>query len=106
MTAFAAVVAYRRRLAGRRWILAAFAPYAAAFVITMGVSVPLNDQLAAAGPVDGIADPAAVRATCESTWAAWNITRAALSTAALAALVCAIFRSAAPVSERVRSAST
>ena len=49
VTGAAALVAYRHRSAGRAWILAAFALYAAAFAITMGINVPLNEQLAAAG---------------------------------------------------------
>ena len=105
VTGAAALVAYRHRSAGRAWILAAFALYAAAFAITMGINVPLNEQLAAAGPAAGIADVAAVRDAYEGTWVAWNIARAALSTAALAALVCAIFRVTIRLSEPARTAS-
>lgn len=56
--------------------------YAAAFGITMAVSVPLNDQLAAAGAPDQIADPAAVRAAYEASWVRWNLTRTIASTLA------------------------
>ena len=104
VTGAAALVAYRHRSAGRAWILAAFVLYAAAFAITMGINVPLNEQFAAAGPA-GIADVAAVRAAYEGTWVAWNIARTALSTAALAALVCAIFRMTIRLSEPARTAS-
>jgi uncharacterized membrane protein len=105
VTGVTALVAYRHRSAGRIWILAAFALYAAAFAITMGISVPLNDQLAAAGPAAGIADVAVVRAAYEDSWVAWNIARAALSAMALVALVCAIFRVTIPLTEPARTAS-
>ena len=87
VTAAAAAAAYRVRSASRHWILAALGLYAAAFLVTMGVSVPLNDELAAAGPVAGIADPASVRRAYEDPWVLWNIIRTVLSTVALAALV-------------------
>jgi uncharacterized membrane protein len=105
VTGIAALVAYRHRSAGRAWILGAFALYAAAFAITMGINVPLNEQLAAAGPATGNADVAAVRAAYEGTWVAWNIARAALSTAALVALVFATFRVTIPLSQPARTAS-
>ena len=106
VTGTAAAVAHRRRSAERHWILAALALYAAAFTITMGISVPLNEQLAAAGPATGITDPGAIRGAYEDTWVVWNIARAALSAAALAALVCAMLGATGRVSERARSAST
>jgi uncharacterized membrane protein len=43
------------------WIAAAFVLYLAAFVITIGVHLPLNDDIKAAGDPDRIADLAAVR---------------------------------------------
>jgi uncharacterized membrane protein len=71
------------------WILAALALYVAAFGVTMGVSVPLNDELARAGDPDRIsdlADLAAVRDRYEAPWVTWNIVRTVASTAALACL--------------------
>lgn len=68
------------------WILAGLALYGVAFVITIGLNIPLNNALEAAGPPDGIADLAAVRASFEAPWVRWNIVRALASTAALACL--------------------
>jgi uncharacterized membrane protein len=68
------------------WVAAAFVLYLLMLVITFAVSVPLNDQLEAAGPVDRITDLAAVRAGFERTWVTWNIVRAVLNTAAFGCL--------------------
>ena len=64
--------------------------YAAVLVITFRVNVPLNDRLAAAGDPGTLADPAAVRASFEQTWARWNVVRAVCSTAAFGCLVGAL----------------
>ena len=64
--------------------------YAAALVITFAVSVPLNDQLAAAGEPDRIADLAAVRERFEARWVAWNVARMLTSTAAFGCLTWAL----------------
>lgn len=77
----------RRSPGPRRWILAALAVYTVAFLITSGVSVPLNNALADAGAPARIADPAAVRDRFEDAWVAWNTVRAVLCTAALALLL-------------------
>ncbi|GII04750.1 anthrone oxygenase family protein [Planobispora takensis] len=90
-TAVAAVLHLGR--AGRPvlpWVLAALVLYGAAFAVTMGVNVPLNDQLAAAGDPAAMADPGAVRAAYEGVWTAWNTTRTVASTVALACLVRAL----------------
>ena len=87
VTGAAALAALRNQSGARRWVLAALALYAAAFLVTMGVSVPLNESLAAAGPVATMVDPATVRADYENPWVLWNIVRTVLSTVALAALV-------------------
>jgi uncharacterized membrane protein len=73
-----------RRL--RLWIGAALGLYAIGLLTTMGINIPLNNDLAAAGNPAKIADPAAVRAHFEDTWNTWNIARALLSTAAAACL--------------------
>lgn len=86
-TAIAAVVAYRVRAAARHWLLVAFVLCAGAFFVTTGISVPLNDELAAAGPVSTMTDPAAVRGAYEDPWVLWNIVRTVLATGALVALV-------------------
>jgi uncharacterized membrane protein len=72
------------------WIIAGFVLYVAVLVITFAINVPLNDTLIAAGPVDRIADLAAVRADFESRWVAWNVVRAVLNTAAFGSLAWAL----------------
>ena len=72
------------------WAGAAFVLYLVAFVITMRVNVPLNDEIKAAGDPDEI-DVAAVRERFdEGRWLRWNHIRTALCTAALLALALAI----------------
>lgn len=85
----AAATHVRRRRYGRLrwWVTAAWLCYLAAFLVTMGISVPLNDELAAAGPPRPGAEAAAVRVAYEDPWVAWNLVRTVLSTAALALLV-------------------
>jgi uncharacterized membrane protein len=58
--------------------------------LTMGISVPLNEELAAAGPPDAIADPAQVRAAYEGSWVTWNLARTVASTLALALAAAAL----------------
>ncbi|GGS47860.1 anthrone oxygenase family protein [Actinokineospora fastidiosa] len=57
-------------------------------VVTFAVNIPLNNRLDAAGPVDAIADPSAVRRAFEPRWVRSNHVRTVLSTAGLA-LYCA-----------------
>lgn len=78
---------------GRRvvpWIVAAIACYAVTFAITMGVNVPLNNALAAAGEPDRVADLAAVRERFEARWVHWNVARAVTSTTAVGFLAWAL----------------
>jgi uncharacterized membrane protein len=72
------------------WIIAAFVLYLLVLVITFVINVPLNDELVGAGPVDRIADLAAVRVRFETTWVRWNIVRAVLNTAAFGCLTWAL----------------
>jgi uncharacterized membrane protein len=72
------------------WITAALVLYGVVLLITMGVNVPLNDKLAAAGAPGHITDLAAVRAHFETRWVHWNIARAVASTAAFACLTWAL----------------
>jgi uncharacterized membrane protein len=91
VTGIAAILAAMRSdRAVLSWTSAALVLYAGAFLITMGISVPLNDELATAGPVDRITDLAAVRAAYEDAWVRWNIARSLASTLALARLVRAL----------------
>jgi uncharacterized membrane protein len=90
LTASAAVVVFVRRRPGRWLIASACLLYAAAFALTMAISVPLNNQLADAGLPSEPGQLAAVRAQFENTWVRWNLVRTILSTCALAVLVVAI----------------
>jgi uncharacterized membrane protein len=68
------------------WLIAALACYLIAFMVTTGVNVPLNDQLAKAGDPDHIKHLAATRSHFEHQWVAWNIVRAVLHTASFACM--------------------
>lgn len=81
------------------WIIAGVVLYAASLFITMGLNVPLNDQLANAGAPARIRDLAAVRERFESTWVHWTVARTLTSTAALGCLAWAM-RTAARASGR------
>jgi uncharacterized membrane protein len=87
----AAVLAWRGQ--GRPalpWILAALALYLIAFLITSGVNVPLNDQLAEVGNPRHIHDLEAIRSGFESKWVTWNIARGVLHTVAFGCLAWAL----------------
>ncbi|WP_232832180.1 DUF1772 domain-containing protein [Nocardiopsis sp. FIRDI 009] len=89
----ALAVALHLSRGGRRvlpWTAAALVLYATAFGVTMGVNVPLNEDLAAVGDPALLDDPAAVRAAFEDRWVAWNTVRAIASTAALVCLLRAL----------------
>lgn len=75
-----------------RWTIAALALYGTAFGITMGIHVPLNEELAAAGAPADLTDTAAAatRAAFEGRWVTWNTARTIASTAALACLLRAL----------------
>jgi len=73
------------------WILAALVLYVLVVAFTVGINVPLNDQLKAAGDPDRIADLAAVRARFdEARWVRWNLVRAVASTVAFGCLAWAL----------------
>lgn len=77
----------------RPWVVAGLALAIGTVAITAGGNIPLNNAVDAAGPVDRIADLAAVRADFEDAWVRWNIARAVTSTASLACLAWAAWRS-------------
>jgi uncharacterized membrane protein len=89
-----AVACVQQRRLGRRdamrWVTAALVFYAAGLIVTMSANVPLNEQLAAAGDPARITDPAAVRHHFEAAWIAWNVIRAAVTTAAFGCLARAL----------------
>ncbi|WTG06119.1 DUF1772 domain-containing protein (plasmid) [Streptomyces sp. NBC_01590] len=68
------------------WLIAALVLYLVAFMVTSGVNVPLNGQLARAGAPGDVAQLAVIRADFENKWVLWNIVRALLHTAAFACL--------------------
>jgi uncharacterized membrane protein len=72
------------------WIVAALILYVGTLAITFFINVPLNDQLAAAGEPDHIADLGAVRQRFEGRWVRWNIVRALTATAAFGCLTWAL----------------
>jgi uncharacterized membrane protein len=72
------------------WIAAGFLLYLVMFGITMGLNVPLNNQLEAAGDPDRHTDLAAVRERFEAPWVAYNLARAVASTAAFGCLLWAL----------------
>jgi uncharacterized membrane protein len=88
----AAVVAVVFARSNRGWIVAAAVLYAAAFLVTLTLNVPLNSQLAAARPADQISDLAAVRVAYEGPWVRWNLVRTGLTLGSLTALSIALLR--------------
>jgi uncharacterized membrane protein len=72
------------------WIAAALVLYIATLLITFGFNVPLNNELAAAGDPERIADLTAVREHFEASWVRWNMARAVASTAAFGCLIWAL----------------
>ena len=72
------------------WAVAAFVLYLAVFVITVGVNVPMNDRIKAAGEPDQV-DVRAVRSEFdERMWVRWNHVRAIASIAGFGCLVWAL----------------
>ena len=68
------------------WVVVAFVLDLVTVGITVGVNVPANDRLKAAGDVDAM-DAGVVRAEFdERRWVRWNLVRVVLSLAAFAAL--------------------
>ncbi|MFI9642503.1 DUF1772 domain-containing protein [Micromonospora sp. NPDC051925] len=74
------------RRAAAAWTLVAVACYLVTLALTMGVEVPLNDRLAAAGDPSRITDLAAVRADFEGLWVGVNVARTLTCTAAVVCL--------------------
>jgi uncharacterized membrane protein len=72
------------------WIIAALVVYVVAFLMTMAVNVPLNNELDAAGDPDRIADLAAVRERFENRWVTWNLLRTLAHTVAFGLLAWAL----------------
>lgn len=65
----------------------AFVAYVLVMVVTGRVNIPLNNALEQAGPVERIADPAAVRRAFEGPWIRANTWRTVLCAVAFGLLV-------------------
>jgi uncharacterized membrane protein len=73
------------------WVVVALVLHALVVGITMGVHLPLNDAIKAAGLPDDPADLAAIRAAFdEARWRAWNLVRVIAGTVAFASLTWAL----------------
>ncbi len=97
------------RRAAAAWTAGALVLYVAVLVLTMGVQVPLNDALAAAGRPDRITDLGRARDDFEPLWTAVNLVRTVLCTAALACLGPALIlhgRASAPAPDGRSPAAT
>lgn len=91
LTAAAAVLQFTGGTRAVAWcVLAALVLAVATLVITGAANVPLNNALAAAGPIDQISDLAAVRERFESSWVRWNLVRTLTATAAFGCLAWAL----------------
>lgn len=76
------------------WIGAALVLYLFVFVITIGVNVPRNNEIKAAGDVDRMTDLRGVRERFdEARWVRWNHLRAFASTVAFGLLAWALVES-------------
>jgi uncharacterized membrane protein len=73
-------------------VLIALGLYALTLLITFAVNIPLNNRLAAAGPVRDIADPHAVRAAFYGAWVRWNTVRSLTSAGAFGSACWALAR--------------
>ncbi|MEU4538223.1 anthrone oxygenase family protein [Streptosporangium sp. NPDC023825] len=72
------------------WIVAALVLYVVMLAITMGINVPLNNALDAAGDPDRVADLAAVRERFEAAWVRWNLIRTLACVAAFGCITWAL----------------
>jgi uncharacterized membrane protein len=68
------------------WILVALGLYVVALAITIGINIPLNNELDQAGDPDQIRNLAAVRDDFEGPWVVWNVVRFLFSAAAFGCL--------------------
>jgi uncharacterized membrane protein len=72
------------------WIIAGLALYAAMFIVTIAVHIPLNEELKEAGDPSRIEDLAAVRDDFVTPWVVWDIVRTLATTAAFGCLTWAL----------------
>jgi uncharacterized membrane protein len=103
LTALAAVLQRRHGSAvANRWTVAALVLYGIVLAVTLGINIPLNDELDQAGGPDHLVDLAHVRNRFEGPWVAANIVRTVLATAAVGALARALFLHGRVTSEEIR----
>jgi uncharacterized membrane protein len=92
LAAASAIVEFRK---GRRgvalWVGVASALYLVVLLITFGVNIPLNNELADAGAAARLSDFSIVE-KFKTTWVTTNVVRTLLCTAALTALAHALVR--------------
>lgn len=81
----------RGQRAATLWTIASVFCYLLVLGLTMGIEIPLNNTLAAAGPADRIVDLAIVRHDFESVWVPVNDARTALCTLAVIFLIPALY---------------
>jgi uncharacterized membrane protein len=72
------------------WICLSVVLQAAVLAITVGVHLPLNRHVQAAGAPERSADLARVRQDVEQRWVRWNVVRAVLSTGAFGCVAWAL----------------
>ncbi|PWW59493.1 anthrone oxygenase family protein [Actinokineospora spheciospongiae] len=90
-TGAAAIIEHKlgKRTAAR-WVLASLALYVVAIGITMGINIPLNDQLEAAGLPTDLNELARVRGAFEDPWNKWHLVRTIANVLAFGALAGAL----------------
>jgi uncharacterized membrane protein len=88
-----------------RWTVAALVLYGVVVAVTLGINVPLNDDIDGAN-LDRVADVADARDDFEGPWVAANIVRTVFATAAVAALGRALFLHGRGTADRKAGAGT
>jgi uncharacterized membrane protein len=88
-----------------RWTVAALVLYGIVVAVTLGIHVPLNDDIDQVSTSDGVASLAEARDDFEDPWVAWHVVRTVLSTAAVAALARALILHARGTADRTAGAS-
>jgi uncharacterized membrane protein len=86
-----------------RWTVAALVLYGVVVAVTLGINVPLNDDIDQAG--NRVAALADARDDFETPWVAANIVRTVFATAAVAALGRALFLHGRGTADRKEGAS-
>jgi uncharacterized membrane protein len=92
------------RSVATRWTVAALVLYGVVLAVTLGINVPLNDDIDGAN-LDRVAELADARDDFEGPWVAANIVRTVFATAAVAALGWALFLHGRGTADRKEGAS-